>query len=222
VEQPDRPSGVGASDECEAGDMAQPGYWDEVYRRSAATDVSWFQPEPTVSLELIAMANVALADPIIDVGGGASALVDRLLDAGHEDVTVLDVAADVLGLARRRLGPRSVRASWIVHDLLTWRPDRRYRIWHDRAVFHFLTEHTDRDQYRAVLRHALSEDGRVVIATFAADGPTTCSGLPTARYSPDELADQFPDLKVVETRREEHLTPAGHLQPFTWLLMNSR
>jgi hypothetical protein len=202
--------------------MAQPGYWDEVYRRSAATDVSWFQPEPSGSLELIAMANVALADPIVDVGGGASTLVDRLLDAGHTDVTVLDVAADVLDLARQRLGPRGDRVNWITHDLLTWRPDRHYRVWHDRAVFHFLTQPTDRDRYRAVLRHALSNDGRVVIATFAADGPTSCSGLPTARYSPEELAEQFPDLKVVKTEREEHRTPGGHIQPFTWLLMTTQ
>ena len=202
--------------------MAQPGYWDEVYRRLAATDVSWFQPEPTVSLELIAMATVAPYDPIVDVGGGASVLVDRLLDAGHQDVSVLDVAADVLDLARQRLGLRGDRVDWIMHDLLTWRPDRQYRVWHDRAVFHFLTERSDRDRYRAVLRQALAKDGRVVIATFAADGPTSCSGLPTTRYSADELAGQFPELKLVKSTREEHRTPAAHIQPFTWLLMAAR
>jgi hypothetical protein len=202
--------------------MAQPGHWDEVYRRAAATDVSWFQSEPTGSLELIAMADVALADPIVDVGGGASVLVDRLLDAGHEDLTVLDVAADVLALTRQRLGPRGDRVNWITHDVLTWRPDRDYRVWHDRAVFHFLTESTDQDRYRAVVREALSADGWLVIATFAADGPTSCSGLPTARYGPDELARQFPHLRVVTTRREEHRTPGGQMQPFTWLLMTSQ
>jgi hypothetical protein len=202
--------------------MAKIGHWDEVYRRSATTDVSWFQPEPTSSLELIAAADVRPTDPIIDVGGGASVLVDRLLDAGHEDVTVLDVAADVLTLARQRLGPKGDQVNWITQDLLTWHPERRYRLWHDRAVFHFLTKPTDRDRYRAVLRQALPDDGRLVIATFAADGPTSCSGLPTARYGPDELADQFPDLRVVKTKRQEHRTPAGHTQPFTWLLMTSQ
>jgi hypothetical protein len=145
-----------------------------------------------------------------------------LLDADYSDVTVLDVADSALAAARTRLGPAGDRVHWVTADLLTWRPARQYRVWHDRAVFHFLTDQAERDGYRAVLHRALAPDGSVVIGTFAADGPTSCSGLPTARYAPDELAAQFPDLDVVTTAREEHMTPAGRVQPFAWLLLNKR
>jgi SAM-dependent methyltransferase len=202
--------------------MAERGYWDGVYHRSAVTGVSWFQGDPVCSTELIAAAGVGLDEPIIDVGGGASVLVDRLLDAGQRDVTVLDVAADALAAARSRLGPRGNQVHWITADLLAWEPPHRYRVWHDRAVFHFLTEPQDRDRYRAVLGRALAPDGYLVIGTFAADGPTSCSGLPTARYDPDELAAQFPELHVVRVARQEHHTPAGRTQPFTWLLLTRR
>ncbi len=202
--------------------MAEPGYWDEVYHRSAATDVSWYQRDPTCSMDLIAAAGVGPNEPIIDVGGGASVLADKLLDADHRDVTVLDVAAHAMAAARARLGPRGNQVQWITADLLAWRPPRRYRVWHDRAVFHFLTEPNDRDRYRAVLGQALGPDGYVVIGTFAADGPTSCSGLPTARYDPDGLAAQFPELHTVRVAREEHHTPAGRIQPFTWLQMTWR
>jgi len=201
--------------------MAKPGYWDDVYRRSPATDVSWFQRDPLRSLELIASTGVGPNDPIVDVGGGASLLAGRLLDRGHTDVTVLDVSADALGIARQELGPRGDQVHWVAQDLLTWKPERRYRLWHDRAVFHFLTEPADQDRYGAVMEAALGADAWVVVATFAEDGPTACSGLPTARYAPDELATHFPSLRVVRVEREEHLTPGGRIQPFTWLLLRS-
>jgi hypothetical protein len=157
----------------------------------------------------------------VDVGGGASVLVDRLLDAGYRDLTVLDVAAAALDRARTRLGSRAGRVTWLVADLLTWVPARRYRVWHDRAVFHFLTAAAARDRYREVLHHALVPGGHVAVGTFAADGPTSCSGLPTARYGPDELAAQVPGYRVVHRRREVHRTPSGGIQPFTWLLLRA-
>ncbi|MDT3442622.1 class I SAM-dependent methyltransferase [Pseudofrankia sp. BMG5.37] len=202
--------------------MTQRAHWDDVYGRMVVTEVSWFQQEPASSLALVEAAGTGPRDAIVDVGAGASVLVDRLLDAGHTDVTVLDVAADALAETRSRFGPRAADVHWLTVDLLAWQPRRRYRLWHDRAVFHFLTDPADRDRYRAVLRQALAPGGHAVIGTFAADGPTACSGLPTARYSTDELAAQFPDLHVVHTSREEHRTPNGRVQPFTWLLLSDR
>ncbi len=199
--------------------MALSTHWDDVYGRSAVTDVSWFQRDPACSLKMVNVAGLEPSDAIVDVGGGASVLVDRLLDAGHRDVTVLDLAAEALAVTRSRLGSRAGDVQWIIGDLLAWQPRRRYQLWHDRAVFHFLTDADDRDRYRAVLRQALAPGGHVVIGTFAADGPTACSGLPTARYDPSELAEQFPDLRLIRATREEHHTPNGRIQPFTWLLL---
>ncbi|OHV31821.1 MULTISPECIES: class I SAM-dependent methyltransferase [Pseudofrankia] len=199
--------------------MTQRTHWDDVYGRAVVTEVSWYQHEPASSLALVEATGVGPRDAVIDVGAGASVLVDRLLDAGHTDVTVLDVAADALAVTRSRLGPRAADVHWLTVDLLEWRPQRRYQLWHDRAVFHFLTDPADRDRYRAVLRQALAPGGHAIIGTFAADGPTACSGLPTARYSTDELAAQFPDLHVVRTSREQHHTPNGRTQPFTWLTL---
>jgi trans-aconitate methyltransferase len=199
--------------------MSRRADWTAVYGRTPVTEVSWYQPEPTPSLELIAAAGLDPTDPVIDVGGGASTLVDHLLDDGHRDVTVLDVAGEALATARDRLGDRAKDVHWIETDLLDWQPTRRYRLCHDRAVFHFLTDPADRDRYLSLLSTALAPGGYLIVATFAADGPTTCSGLPTARYSPHELAAQFPGLNVVRETGEEHHTPTGRIQPFTWLLL---
>jgi trans-aconitate methyltransferase len=192
-------------------------HWDDVYDRVGAGRVSWYQPDSAISTELIAASG--LVRSVVDVGGGASVLVDELLDAGVEDVTVLDLSARALDVARQRLGSRGDAVRWVDRDVRCWRPARRFDLWHDRAVFHFLTEPADRDAYRSVLREALEPHGHVVIGTFAADGPTHCSGLPVARYGPAELAAQFPGTRVVEERRAEHVTPGGVTQPFTWLLL---
>jgi hypothetical protein len=194
-------------------------HWHDVYADSTVTEVSWFQPEPVSSIELIRATGVPPDSPIVDIGGGASMLVDRLLDEGYRDLTVLDVAGNALASARSRLGQRSDHVSWIVADLLRWRPDRHYQVWHDRAVFHFLTDPADRQRYRSVLNRALEPGGYVVIGTFAADGPTRCSGLPTARYGAAALAAELPGYRVLHRRREEHVTPTGRVQPFTWLVL---
>jgi trans-aconitate methyltransferase len=196
-------------------------HWDGVYGRSAVTEVSWFQREPAFSLRLIAAAGLGPDDAVIDVGGGASVLVDRLLEAGNRDVTVLDIAAGALAMSRSRLGDRADQVHWVTGDLLDWRPDRRYGLWHDRAVFHFLTERADRDRYRSVLDGAVAAGGYAVVAAFAVDGPAHCSGLPTARYAPEDLAAEFPAFRTVSTAREEHHTPAGRVQPFSWVLLAS-
>lgn len=194
-------------------------HWTNVYEQKRTTEVSWFQPQPTLSLELLTAANVGADDAILDVGAGASVLVDHLLERGFRDVSVLDISAPALRVAQQRLGKNASNVAWIVADLLTWKPERRYKIWHDRAVFHFLTTAEDRARYRDILRAALDPDGYVIIATFAAEGPTSCSGLPVARYSPQQLADQFPGFTVVRVEHEEHRTPGEVIQPFTWLLL---
>ncbi|SCL35730.1 Methyltransferase domain-containing protein [Micromonospora rhizosphaerae] len=194
-------------------------HWDGVYSRRTVTEVSWFEAKADKSMALIDDAGLSLADPVIDVGAGASVLVGHLLQAGYRDVSALDVAADALTVSRDRLGADAHRVDWIVADLLSWRPARRYRLWHDRAVFHFLTDPAGRDRYRQVLRQALAPGGYLVVGTFAADGPTQCSGLPTARYGADELAAQFPGYTVLRAARDEHHTPAGDVQPFTWVLL---
>jgi len=192
-------------------------HWDAAFEDSGVTGVSWFQPAATVSVELIERLGIPTDASVIDVGGGASLLVDALLQRGFTDVSVLDVSKSALDTVRERLGPTNSLA--LLHeDLLDWTPPRRFDLWHDRAVFHFLVDGQDREQYFQTLRSALRPGGAVVMATFAADGPEYCSGLPVGRYSSDDLANMFDsDFDVVEQMREEHITPAGTLQPFTWV-----
>jgi SAM-dependent methyltransferase len=195
-------------------------HWDEIYGRRLPTEVSWYQDQPTVSLALLDALGVTADQPTVDVGGGASVLVDRLLDRRFADVSVLDVSAAALAHAKKRLAERAELVHWLREDVLTWRPGRRYGIWHDRAVFHFLVEEKERRAYLAALRAALIPEGRVVIGTFAGDGPQQCSGLPVQRYDPRDLAAVFgADFEVVEHRRDEHHTPGGTEQPFTWVGM---
>lgn len=145
--------------------------WDGVYTRLDESKVSWFEPDPTCSLEMLDAAGVTPDLPVIDVGAGASRLVDALLGHGFSDVTALDVSNDGLARARERLGAAAGRVRWVVTDLLTWTPQRRYAVWHDRAVFHFLTDPADQALYRSLLDTALAPGARVVIGAFAQDGP---------------------------------------------------
>lgn len=199
------------------------GHWRETYTRRGDTQVSWFSAEPACSLEMIDAGDPDRSQPAIDVGAGASRLVDALLARGFDEVTVLDVADDGLAHTRERLGARTGRLRCVVSDVLDWVPDRRFGLWHDRAVFHFLTEPADRQRYRDVLAVALAPGALVVIGTFAEDGPESCSGLPTARYSAAGLEAEFGDgFGVVAQCREEHRTPWGAVQPFTWLALRRR
>lgn len=200
-------------------DRAQ--HWADVYTSRGATQVSWYQAAPTQALELIdSTAGLNPELPAVDVGAGASRLVDALLARGFTDLTALDVSDDGLAHSRARLGTDAQRVRWTVVDVLDWAPDRRFGLWHDRAVFHFLTDPADRARYRELLETALAPGALVVIGTFAVDGPESCSGLPTVRYRPDELAAALgPGLRVVAERREEHVTPWGAVQPFTWVAL---
>jgi SAM-dependent methyltransferase len=194
-------------------------HWDERYRTVGSSSVSWYEAEPTVSLRLLDALGVTAAHSVIDVGGGASVLVDRLLERGHADLAVLDLSAVALAEARDRLGdPPAV--TWIEADLRAWEPPRRWDVWHDRAVLHFLTDDADRSTYVETMRRALVPGAAFVIGTFAEDGPTECSSLPVRRQKAEdlvELLDGLGEIEVVERLRHVHHTPGGADQPFTWV-----
>ena len=156
-------------------------HWQNVYATKAEKEVSWFQEKPVPSLDLIAASGISSDAAMIDVGGGASRLVDSLIEKGFHRVAILDLSAKALEEAKRRLGHRGDAIDWIVADVTTWEPSNTYDLWHDRAAFHFLTESMDRDAYVARLKKAVRPGGLVIIATFAPDGPERCSGLPIVR-----------------------------------------
>jgi SAM-dependent methyltransferase len=190
-------------------------HWEDVYTRKGENEVSWFQESPTLSLELIAKVGATPASAIIDIGGGASRLVDNLIDRGFEDVTVLDLSEAALEAAKARLGNRADRVRWIVADATIWEPEKAYDIWHDRASFHFLTEEHDRAAYLVRLERALKVGAYAIIATFALDGPERCSGLPVMRYDPASLGQTLgPAFQLADTRRHAHATPWGSDQSF--------
>jgi len=159
---------------------------------------------------------------VVDIGAGTSRLVDALLESSP-DVTVLDVSREALDESARRLGPRAEQASWIRADLLDWLPERNYDVWHDRAVFHFLSTAEDIPAYVDLASSAVAPDGALVLAVFAPNGPTSCSGLPATRYDAATLAAHFDAAFVLEhEERELHHTPAGATQPFTWVVLRRR
>jgi len=196
-------------------------HWERVYRSRQPTQVSWYQEHAGRSLDLIRRVCPPPHGAIIDVGGGTATLVDDLLDAGYQDLTVLDVSATALATARARLGARAARVTWMDVDLLGARlPAARYDLWHDRAVFHFLIDPADRARYVAQVRRSLRPGGHVVVATFAADGPTRCSGLAVNRYAPDALHREFgAGFELLSSDREEHVTPAGAHQAFVYCVL---
>jgi SAM-dependent methyltransferase len=192
-------------------------HWNDVYAGVGAVKVSWFQRRADISMRLIQNSGANSTSAIIDVGGGSSVLVDQLLDAGFGDVTVLDISERALDGSRERLGARANAVHWIVADVLEWIPARAYDVWHDRAVFHFLTDEKDRAIYRAALKKGVRAKGMFILGTFAEDGPERCSGLPVARWSVDRLKTEFADgFRLVESLGHAHHTPKGVVQPFTW------
>ena len=199
-------------------------HWQSIYGEKDSTQVSWFESAPTFSLAMLDAIDAQPGQSVIDVGAGASHLAQALLQRGFTDITALDIAAGSLDVARRELGPAASRITWITADLLSWTPERRYDIWHDRAVFHFLTDPAQQRRYVHTALAALSPHGTLIIATFADDGPPTCSGLPVARYSPAQLADTLTHhadttLAVLDERREQHRTPWGASQALTWIAL---
>ncbi|TDT40236.1 methyltransferase family protein [Halospina denitrificans] len=195
-------------------------HWDGVYLSRDTDEVSWYQSHAERSLELIQRTGVGSRASIIDVGGGASTLVDDLLSEGQRQITVLDLAGTALQAARARLGDRASEVQWWEADILEAElPENGYDLWHDRAVFHFLTSADDRRAYADVVRHALKPGGFLIVATFAEDGPAECSGLPVMRYRPEELQAEFgAGFELVDQEKEQHQTPSGVTQSFVYCL----
>jgi SAM-dependent methyltransferase len=194
-------------------------HWDDAWAGSADDEHSWYQREPATSLRLLRDADPHKRS-VVDVGAGTSPLAATLLDEGWESVTVLDISAEAMRDMRTRLVAHAGKVQLVVADVLAWEPERAFDVWHDRAVFHFLTGEDQRRRYVETAANAVRPAGAVVIGTYAEDGPTRCSGLPTARYDPDGLAALFaPHFGPVHSEREGHTTPAGRVLPFTWLVL---
>jgi len=198
-------------------------HWQRVYGSKSHKEVSWYQDEPVRSLEFIAAADIPKGAPIIDVGGGASTLVDHLLDRGHTDLTVLDLSEVALQQAQERLGARADRVDWRVANVVAFHADKRYALWHDRAVLHFLVDASDREHYVDVLKRSLQPEGKAVIATFGPEGPEKCSGLPVRRYGVEMLCELLgPEFELADHAIEDHVTPGGALQQFLYSRWNRR
>jgi SAM-dependent methyltransferase len=195
-------------------------HWERIYRTKDPTQVSWYQPEPRISLDLIRRVAPDPSAPIIDVGGGASTLVDGLLAAGYRHLTVLDFSPTALALARQRLGARSGLVTWLSADVRNVPlPAGGYAVWHDRAVFHFLADAEARAQYVGQARRAVRSGGYALVASFAPDGPTRCSGLDVVRYSPHTMHAEFgAGFRLLDHVREDHHTPSGAIQAFVYCL----
>jgi SAM-dependent methyltransferase len=203
--------------------VSQAEHWDRTYARRAPDEVSWYQPTPELSLELIEGAGVTASDPVLDAGGGASTLVGALVDRGFRDVTVVDLSQRALDMVRQRLGERDDGVRLLCGDVTRLELGGPFRLWHDRAVLHFLIDAADRERYVAQLLRHVQPGGHVVLATFAEDGPERCSGLPVQRYDAERMQRTLgPELELLETRREVHRTPAGGEQRFRYGLFRRR
>jgi len=193
-------------------------HWDQVYTTKTPEAVSWYQPHLARSLELIARAAPDLSAAIIDVGGGESTLVDDLLAKGYRDLTVLDISPTAIDVSKKRLGALAKNVTWLAADITeSVLPGRHYDVWHDRAVFHFLTNASQRASYVRQVKHAMKRGGHVIVATFGPEGPTQCSGLDVVRYDADALHGEFgPQFRLEEHATEIHRTPSGTTQQFLY------
>ncbi|NTV46103.1 MAG: class I SAM-dependent methyltransferase [Chlorobiales bacterium] len=192
-------------------------HWEQVYAGKSPEQVSWYQKVPELSLWLIHHTGVSHASPIIDIGGGASTLAETLLDEGYERLAVLDISSKALSHAQERLGERAGHVEWIAADVTEFGASQPFMIWHDRAVFHFLTDASDRRKYVDVLRQSLAPGGHLILAAFAIGGPTKCSGLDIVQYDSEKLLGELGNgFLLVEETLEVHLTPAGKEQQFAY------
>jgi ubiquinone/menaquinone biosynthesis C-methylase UbiE len=199
-------------------------HWETIYQTKAPTAVSWYQEHPDKSLELIARSRVFKSGRIIDVGGGASTLVDHLIERNYLDVTVLDISGASLQCAQERLGENSNKVKWIEADILQEKlPNEYFDLWHDRAVFHFLTDKEDRQIYINQMDRSVKTGGHVIIATFAIEGPLRCSGLDVVRYGPETLCKELGEkFSLIENQSEEHSTPFDSVQKFNYCLFRKK
>ncbi len=192
-------------------------HWEDVYQSKATDEVSWYQSNPATSLSLIEAAGLEKHQPIIDVGGGASNLVDHLLADGYSNLSVLDISATAIEAAKKRLGQKAGQISWYEADVTRFHPPVKFSLWHDRAVFHFLTREEDRQAYVENLSNSLSGHGQVIIATFSLNGPKQCSGLDIVQYDEDKIAAVLGErFELHNTVSEVHMTPARKEQAFSY------
>ena len=203
--------------------MGRKAHWERVYTTQAVDDVGWYQPRPTASLRLLESAGVSPEAGIIDVGAGASTLVDELVERGYRDLTALDVSRAGLQHVRERLGEQGEQVQWLEADVTTFRPERRWDLWHDRAALHFLTDPSDRKGYVRALEEGVAPGGHAIVATFSLEGPRRCSGLEVVRYDPAALSGELgAAFELREARGEDHRTPTGVVQPFIYCLFQRR
>jgi len=192
-------------------------YWEQIYAAKAPLEVSWYQKNPTLSSRMIRNTHIALDSPIIDVGGGASALVDNLSGHGYSNLSVLDISSIAIEYAQQRLGRKASRIEWFVEDITRFLPPHKFSLWHDRAVFHFLTKESERDDYVKAVKRTLNSDGHLIIASFAIGGPIKCSGLSIVQYDAKRLSVALGDeFKLVEEMDELHMTPDNQQQKFSY------
>jgi len=196
-------------------------HWETIYQKKLPSEVSWYQVHPKLSLQLIQKTGITLAQPFIEVGGGASVLIDHLLDMGLTELTVLDLSMTALQQMKNRLSHKANNIQWIETDITTFQPPQQYYCWHDRAVFHFLTNAQDRHNYVEVLKSSILPNGYVIIATFATDGPQQCSGLEIVQYDAPKIREELgEEFSLLEVHDEIHLTPTQAEQKFSYFLFN--
>ena len=200
--------------------MNDPKHWNQIYSSRPANNVGWYKPHLEIPLAWIQSLDLGPQEPIIDVGGGASTLVDDLLAKGHKNLTVLDLSSSAIQITRKRLGNASGSVTWIVGDVTEVElPYQYYQLWHDRAVFHFLTDPESQQQYKETLIGSLKAGGNFIIGSFTPEAPPQCSGLPVKRYDADLLVQMFGDkFELKQHRNEMHTTPGGVKQSYIYCL----
>ncbi|MBD3609829.1 MAG: class I SAM-dependent methyltransferase [Gammaproteobacteria bacterium] len=197
--------------------MSKKEHWEQIYTERKPSQVSWYQSGPYLSLSLIELSHLKPTDSIIDVGGGASTLIDSLLLGGYTNISVLDISSQSLEHAKKRLGDQARQVKWLVSDITEFTPEESYLLWHDRAVFHFLTDAEDRKKYINTMRQSVPAGGHIIIAAFSIGGPEKCSGLEIVQYDADKLKNEFGNkFKLLKTINETHITPNNAEQNFTY------
>ncbi len=190
-------------------------HWENVFATKQENEVSWFQKLPQTSLDFISKLNISKQSKIIDIGGGDSYLIDALLEQGFENVTLLDISSKAIERIKTRLGKKADKVTFIVADILDFRPTESYDFWHDRASFHFLTEQNHIEKYASLVSKAIAENGKMVIGTFSEDGPKKCSGLDITQYSESKIKAVFnSEFQLIECITENHQTPFDTIQNF--------
>ncbi len=198
-------------------------HWEEIYQNKKFEEVSWYQDIPETSLDFIDNLDLEPEANIIDIGGGDSHLVDHLLKRNFQHISVLDISELALQRARKRLGGKTEKVTWIASDVTEFQPLEKYELWHDRAVFHFLTDEKNIQQYLQLINEAISSEGFLILATFSEKGPEQCSGLPVKQYSVDQLKHLLEDnFEIVEIKNINHQTPVGDIQNFTFGLFKKK